>query len=218
MNSKIAPSTNPSRAVAASGIVVAFANVTSNSGTWSGPFGYAENFGYQQDAWGIKLPGHRYYDPSTGRFLTRDPIKDGRNWDAFDAGEAAPTTMADPTGLMTSTMVALSLTNSEPDGPIPFGARGSSPSDNSVREKPDPVLDYINWLPKFVMDAVAPPHPGDFAEAASGMPFKDIDARRQIEQQLYEDPTGENSEGSNLTWYQDPRHWDTRYVPSWSGN
>lgn len=126
--------------------------------------------------------------------------------------------MAGSTGLMTSTMVALSLTNSEPDGPIPFGARGSPPSDNSVREKPDAVLDYIKWLPKFVMDAVAPPHPGDLAEAASGMPFKDIDARRKVEQQLYEDPTGENSEGSKLTWYQDPRHWDTRYVPSWSGN
>lgn len=29
---------------------------------------------------GMLLLGHRYYDSSTGRFLTRDPIKDGRNW------------------------------------------------------------------------------------------------------------------------------------------
>jgi RHS repeat-associated protein len=71
----------------------------SSSGTWSGPFGYAGNFGYQQDASGLKLLGHRYYDPSTGRFLTRDPIKDGRNWYAYGAGEAAPTNIADPTGL-----------------------------------------------------------------------------------------------------------------------
>ena len=26
------------------------------------------------------LLGHRYYDPNAGRFLTRDPEKDGRNW------------------------------------------------------------------------------------------------------------------------------------------
>jgi len=71
----------------------------SASGTWTGPFGYAGNFGSQQDASGLKLLGHRYYDPSTGRFLTRDPIKDGRNWYAYGAGEAAPTTSADPTGL-----------------------------------------------------------------------------------------------------------------------
>jgi len=44
------------------------------------PFGSAGGFGYQEDANGFKLLGHRYYDPSTGRFLTRDPIKDGRNW------------------------------------------------------------------------------------------------------------------------------------------
>ena len=73
----------------------------STSGTWTGPFGYAGNFGYQQDASGLKLLGHRYYDPSTGRFLTRDPIKDGRNWYAYGAGEAAPTTISDSTGLST---------------------------------------------------------------------------------------------------------------------
>ena len=92
--------TNPGKTVAASRIYDAFGNVVSSSGTWRGPFGYAGNFGYQQDASGLKLLGHRYYDPSTGRFLTRDPIKDGRNWYAYGAGEAAPTTMADPTGLV----------------------------------------------------------------------------------------------------------------------
>lgn len=91
--------TNPSQTVAAARIYDAFGNVTSSSGTWSGPFGYAGSFGYQQDASGLKLLGHRYYDPSTGRFLTRDPIKDGRNWYAYGAGKAAPTNIADPTGL-----------------------------------------------------------------------------------------------------------------------
>jgi RHS repeat-associated protein len=54
--------------------------VTNQTGNWSGPFGYAGGFGYQEDETGLRLLGHRYYDPSTGRFLTRDPIKDGRNW------------------------------------------------------------------------------------------------------------------------------------------
>jgi RHS repeat-associated protein len=44
------------------------------------PFGFAGGWGYQTDSTGLQLLGHRYYDPSTGRFLTRDPIKDGRNW------------------------------------------------------------------------------------------------------------------------------------------
>ncbi|MBS1711444.1 MAG: hypothetical protein JSS71_06950 [Armatimonadetes bacterium] len=30
--------------------------------------------------------GHRYYDSSTGRFLTRDPAKDGRHWYGYCAG------------------------------------------------------------------------------------------------------------------------------------
>ncbi len=90
--------TSPAQSVSASRIYDAFGNVVSSSGTWAGPFGYAGNFSYQEDASGLKLLGHRYYDPSTGRFLTRDPIKDGRNWYAYGAGEAAPTNIADPAG------------------------------------------------------------------------------------------------------------------------
>jgi RHS repeat-associated protein len=79
----------------------AFGNQTSINGTWTGPFGYAGGFGYQQDAdSGLMLLGHRYYDPSTGRFLTRDPIKDGRNWYSYGGGDGAPTNGVDPDGLL----------------------------------------------------------------------------------------------------------------------
>jgi RHS repeat-associated protein len=79
----------------------AFGNQTSINGAWTGPFGYAGGFGYQQDAdSGLMLLGHRYYDPSTGRFLTRDPIKDGRNWYSYGGGDGAPTGFVDPIGLM----------------------------------------------------------------------------------------------------------------------
>ncbi|MDX2064187.1 MAG: RHS repeat-associated core domain-containing protein, partial [Fimbriimonadaceae bacterium] len=70
----------------------------SGSGAWTGPFGFAENWGYKacRDS-GLQLLGHRYYDPSTGRFLTRDPIKDGRNW--YTYGENDPLTRIDSVGL-----------------------------------------------------------------------------------------------------------------------
>jgi RHS repeat-associated protein len=44
--------------------------------------------GTSQDASGLKLLGHRYYDSSTGRFQTRDPIKDGRNWYVYCDSES----------------------------------------------------------------------------------------------------------------------------------
>jgi RHS repeat-associated protein len=78
----------------------AFGNQTSINGAWTGPFGYAGGFGYQQDSdSGLMLLGHRYYDPSTGRFLTRDPIKDGRNWYSYGGGQLTPVAVADPSGL-----------------------------------------------------------------------------------------------------------------------
>jgi len=83
----------------------AFGNLASSTGTWQGQFGYGGGFGYQQDATGLKLLGHRYYDSSTGRFLTRDPIKDGRNWYVYCAGD--PVGFGDPEGLITTTVVTL---------------------------------------------------------------------------------------------------------------
>lgn len=75
----------------------AFGQVVSSTGTWNGPFGYAGGFGYQEDGdYGLKLLGHRYYDSSTGRFLTRDPIKDGRNWYGYCGNE--PTRAVDIAG------------------------------------------------------------------------------------------------------------------------
>jgi RHS repeat-associated protein len=59
----------------------AFGNPLAAWGGWWGPFGYGGPYGYQTDPdHGLMLLGHRYYEADTGRFLTRDPIKDGRNW------------------------------------------------------------------------------------------------------------------------------------------
>ncbi|MDX2064804.1 MAG: RHS repeat-associated core domain-containing protein [Fimbriimonadaceae bacterium] len=90
--------TSASQGSAASRQYDAFGNVAAVSGTWTGPFGFAGNWGYQEDGdSGLQLLGHRYYDPSTGRFLTRDPIKDGRNW--YTYCENRPLAGVDPDGL-----------------------------------------------------------------------------------------------------------------------
>ena len=75
----------------------AFGMLVASTGTPKGPFGFAGGHGYQEDGdTGLKLLGHRYYDPSTGRFLTRDPAKDGRNWVAYCANN--PTAGVDANG------------------------------------------------------------------------------------------------------------------------
>ncbi|ARU45006.1 hypothetical protein CCB81_12970 [Armatimonadetes bacterium Uphvl-Ar2] len=84
-------------AIAATRVYDAFGAELSATGTWKGPFGYAGGFGYQEDSSGLKLLGHRYYDPTTGRFLSRDPIKDGRNWYVYC--ESSPLSRRDPLGL-----------------------------------------------------------------------------------------------------------------------
>ena len=78
----------------------AFGNPVAAWGGWWGPFGYGGPYGYQTDPdHGLMLLGHRYYEADTGRFLTRDPIKDGRNWYGYCDGSSL--SWADPTGLLT---------------------------------------------------------------------------------------------------------------------
>ncbi len=63
------------------------------------------NVRYQRT--GLKLLGQGYCNPSTGRFLTRDPIKDGRNWYAYGSGLASPSNFTDPDGFLLILLVAL---------------------------------------------------------------------------------------------------------------
>jgi RHS repeat-associated protein len=90
--------TNSSQSTTATRTYDAFGMLVASTGTPQGPFGFAGGCGYQEDVdSGLKLLGHRYYDPSTGRFLTRDPAKDGRNW--YSYCENRSTTDIDPEGL-----------------------------------------------------------------------------------------------------------------------
>ena len=70
------------------------------SGSQTEPFGYRAQFGYYTDnETGLQLLTHRYYDPSRGRFLTRDPIgyEGGVNIYAYSTNN--PTNLIDPDGL-----------------------------------------------------------------------------------------------------------------------
>ena len=85
-------------AVTATRLYDAWGNVVSSTGSWASPFGNAGRFGYQEDPdSGLKLLGHRYYDSSTGRFLTRDTHEQGRNWYSYCANK--PVRAFDPDGL-----------------------------------------------------------------------------------------------------------------------
>ena len=66
--------TNASQTVTATKRYNAFGLQSSSTGAWKSPFVYGGPWGYQEDgdASGLKLLGHRYYDPGTGRFLSRD--------------------------------------------------------------------------------------------------------------------------------------------------
>ena len=89
--------TNSSQSVTATKTYDAFGLLTSTTGSSASPFGFVGQQGYQEDNdSGLKLLGHRYYDPSTGRFLTRDPAKDGRNWYEYCANN--PLRAVDPSG------------------------------------------------------------------------------------------------------------------------
>jgi len=73
--------TNSSSAVTCQVSYDASGNQKSSTGSSSSPFRFVGSAGYQKDNdSGLMLLGHRYYDSSTGRFLTRDPVKYGNNW------------------------------------------------------------------------------------------------------------------------------------------
>jgi len=112
--------TSAAGSVSGTRVYDAFGAELSSTGSWQGAFGYAGGFGYQEEANGFKLLGHRYYDPSTGRFLTRDPAKDGRNWYAYCGNN--PVSQADPVG-EAAMQAALPLAGAcaAADGPIPAG-------------------------------------------------------------------------------------------------
>jgi RHS repeat-associated protein len=70
------------------------------SGSLSDPFGYRAQAGYYTDnETGLQLLTHRYYDSSTGRFLTRDPIGFAGGINSYAYVGNSPVLYGDPSGL-----------------------------------------------------------------------------------------------------------------------
>ena len=91
--------TDSSQSVTDAMLYDAFGNTLSRTGTTPTPFGFVGKSQYQTDAdSGLQLLGHRYYDPSIGRFLSQDPIQAGTNWYAYCDNN--PLTDIDPEGLI----------------------------------------------------------------------------------------------------------------------
>jgi RHS repeat-associated protein len=89
--------TDSAGAIAATRRYDAFGNTLAGSGPWASPFAHGGPFGYQSDPdTGLQLIGHRYYDSSLGRFLSRDPAEDGRNWHTYCWNN--PVSLVDPDG------------------------------------------------------------------------------------------------------------------------
>jgi RHS repeat-associated protein len=90
--------TNTSGTVTDSRSTDAFGLVVTSSGSTPTPFGFVGNAGYQQDSeTGLMRLGHRMYDASTGRFISRDPIRAGYNWYIYCSND--PVNTLDPQGL-----------------------------------------------------------------------------------------------------------------------
>ncbi|MCA1568612.1 MAG: RHS repeat-associated core domain-containing protein [Acidobacteria bacterium] len=70
------------------------------------PFGYKARWGYYTDTeTGLLLLTHRYYDPGTGRFLTRDPIGYAGGINLYAYTQNNPINGIDPLGLDTTIII-----------------------------------------------------------------------------------------------------------------
>lgn len=100
--------TSDDQALTAARLYDAFGNPTLEIGAWQGPFGHAGAFGYwTEGGTGLQWLGHRVYDPSVGRFLTRDPVSDGRNWYGYGSGLHSPTQVVDPDGQTPKVLIVI---------------------------------------------------------------------------------------------------------------
>ena len=80
----------------------AFGNTLVEEGEINNPIRYSGE--YLDEESGLIYLRARYYDPSVGRFISEDPIRDGMNWYAYCGN--SPVMMVDPSGLVSIIFVA----------------------------------------------------------------------------------------------------------------
>jgi RHS repeat-associated protein len=101
--------TNSSQTVTDTRRFDAFGMLAETSGSNPTPFGFVAAGQYQTDTdSGLMLLGHRYYDSSIGRFISRDPAYAGTNWYAYTGNN--PLSRIDPAGASwVSTVIGIAV-------------------------------------------------------------------------------------------------------------
>lgn len=87
-----------------------FGNARGSTPTWPGDHGFLDK---PVDATGLVQVGARYYDPTTGRFVSVDPVMAltrPQQWNGYAYAENNPVTNTDPTGLLSIRAVNKSRT------------------------------------------------------------------------------------------------------------
>jgi len=110
----------------------AFGNIVGGSGTWAGNEAHGGGFGYQTDPTGLQLLGHRWYDPLTGRFISKDPIGSGDNWYAYCDNN--PLNSADPRGLQARELSVQWITSHLSSPCSSYGRIPKAPPGYNLRE------------------------------------------------------------------------------------
>jgi RHS repeat-associated protein len=67
--------------------------------------GYCANLGHQEDETGLVYMRARSYEPTTGRFVSEDPARDGVNWYLYAGNN--PIKYVDPTGMFLDLLLTL---------------------------------------------------------------------------------------------------------------
>jgi RHS repeat-associated protein len=101
--------TDAAGAIAHRAVYTAFGELIDESGAVATRYGYAGAYGYQSASsqkpidplaeLGWLHVGERYYDPSTGRFVQRDPIGISGGFNTYQYVASQPATEVDPSGL-----------------------------------------------------------------------------------------------------------------------
>ncbi|MFE1410356.1 polymorphic toxin-type HINT domain-containing protein [Streptomyces sp. NPDC058746] len=133
-------------------------------GAWAGDKGFVG--GTKEKATGFTLLGAREYDPTTGRFMSPDPVINASNpqqWNAYSYSENSPVNKSDPTGLESCFGVAYCSGSNGTDLGSTFdpdwydkhpGTTEDGPSDTELKKATKKVSDAKKKRDKLIEEVI----------------------------------------------------------------